>query len=47
MVKTAFLDQQKLLAEKYVLDYMYSPFIKITKILSFPTTSLEQFLRAI
>ena len=26
---------------------MYSPFTKITYILSFPPTSLEQFLRAI
>ena len=32
---------------KYVLDGTYSPFTKITYILSFPSTSLEQSLRAI
>ena len=31
---------------KYMLDCMYSPFTKITYILSLPLTSLEQFLRA-
>ena len=33
--------------KKYVLDCMDSPFTKITHILTFPPTSLEQFLRAI
>ena len=33
--------------QKYVLDCMYSPFTKITYILSFAPISLEQFLRAI
>ena len=46
-------DQQKLyetsrnLPKKYVLDCMYSPFTKISPILSFPAASLEQFLKAI
>ena len=31
----------------YVLDCMYSPFTKITYILSVPLASLEQFLIAI
>ena len=33
--------------KKYVLECMYSPFTKITCILTFPPASLEQFLRAI
>ena len=41
------VSQQKLSAKKKVLDCMYSPFTKITCILSFPPTSLEQFLRAV
>ena len=32
--------------EKDVLDCMYSPFTKITYILTFPSASLEQRLRA-
>ena len=28
-------------------NYMYSPFIEITYILTFAATSLEQFLRAV
>ena len=32
---------------KCVLDCMYSPFTKITRILTFPHTSLEKFLRAL
>ena len=35
------------LLEKYVLDYMYSPFIKISYILTFRSASSGQFLRAI
>ena len=36
MVMTAPHDQQKPLAKKYVLDCMYSPFTKITFILTLP-----------
>ena len=35
------------LLETYMFDCMYSPFTKITYILTFPPTSLEQFLRAL
>ena len=56
MVTIVSHDQQKLhetsrnfLKKKknHVLDYTYSPFTKITSILSFPLASVEQFLRAI
>ena len=40
-------ETSKNLLEKYVLDCMYSPFIKIICILTFPPASLELFLRAI
>ena len=33
--------------KKYVLDCVYSPFTKITYILTFPPVSLEQFFRSI
>ena len=33
--------------KKYVLDWRYSPFTKITCLLTFSPASLEQFLRAI
>ena len=46
-VLTAPCDQQKTSAKNYVLDCMYSPFTKITHILTFSPASLEQFLRAI
>lgn len=35
------------LLEKYVLDCMYSPFIKISYILTFRPASSGQFLRAV
>ena len=44
---TAPCDQQKPVAEKYAHVCMYSPFIKITYILTFPIASLEQLLRTI
>ena len=47
MVLTAPCDQQKASAKNYVLDCMYSPFTKITYILTFSLATLEQFLRAI
>ena len=47
LVLTAPCDQQKTSAKIYVLDCMYSPFTKVTHILTFSPASLEQFLRAI
>ena len=41
-----FCKKKKKKKEKNVLDCMYFPFIKITYILSLPTTSLEQFLKS-
>ena len=52
MVMIISCDYQKLhetsrLSIKYALACTYSPFTKITYMLSIPSTSLEQFLRAI
>ena len=47
MTSGNFMRPAEIFYKKYVLDCIYSPFTKITYILSVPTTSLERFLRAI
>ena len=47
MTGRSFMRPTETFYSKYVLYCMYSPFTKITYVLSFPPTSLKQFLRAI
>ena len=47
MTSRTFMRQAETFYRNYVLYCMYSPFTKITYVLSFPPTSLKQFLRAI
>ena len=47
MTSTSFMRQAETFYRNYVLYCMYSPFTKITYVLSFPPTSLKQFLGAI